>query len=141
MGYRISVNGEQVWESEGEAMLVDQVKMNNARGEITVVGSHNGDEYLDITVNVRSWEAPDTYLDMIEEKKMQERRAQFEPAPDTSREGYVAADPETGQPVGDPVRATPENEDLSTVPTTETEPTVPTSENLPAETAPGEVSF
>lgn len=97
--YVIRVNGKEVWRSKGQAMLVNSVKMSNARGEVTVIGSSNQDKYLDITVSERSFDDPDTYLDMIEEKKLQERRKQFEPAPDTSREGYVEADPETGQPV------------------------------------------
>lgn len=99
MGYEVRVNGEKVWESEGDVLLVDSVKINNARGEVTVVGSHNQDAYLDIFVNVRDTVGPPTYLDMIEDQKMQERRDALEPKPDKTREGYVEADPETGQPI------------------------------------------
>lgn len=97
--YVIRVNGKEVWRSEGRAMLVDKVTFNNSRGEVTVIGSANQDKYLDIVVNERSFDDPATYLDMIEDEKMQERRKRFEPAPDTSREGYVKADPETGAPM------------------------------------------
>lgn len=97
--YVIRINGKEVWRSKGKALLVDKVTMNNARGEITVVGSHNDDKYLDINVNERSYDDPATYLDMIDAEKAQERRDRLEPAPDKTREGYVEADPETGQPI------------------------------------------
>jgi hypothetical protein len=77
-GYVIRVNNEVVWSSNSEAMLVDEVRIFNARGEVTKIGSHNGDEYLDIQVHVRSYDAPDTYLDMIESHKAQERRDKYE---------------------------------------------------------------
>lgn len=128
--YVIRVNGEEVWRSNGKAMLVDKVTMNNARGEVTVVGSSNSDKYLDILVNERSYEAPATYLDMIEEAKMEERRSSLEPKPDKTREGYVEADPETGQPIEstrvpmkDEATKVPENEEPTTAPTSESEPT------------------
>lgn len=128
MGYEIRVNGDKVWESEGDVILVDSVKINNARGEVTVVGSHNQDAYLDITVNVRDTVGPPTYLDMIEDQKMQERRDALEPEPDETREGYVKADPETGVPMEetrvpmkDEATNVPEDEDMTTVPTSETE--------------------
>lgn len=95
----ISVNGEEVWRSEGAAMLVDKVTINNARGEVTVVGSANQDTYLEITVNERSENMPVTYLDIEEANKAQERRDKYEPEPDKTREGYVEADPETGEPM------------------------------------------
>jgi hypothetical protein len=97
--YIITVNGKEVWRTEGEAMLVDKVTVSNNRGEVTAIGSANGDTYLAIEVNERSYDAPETYLDMIEVRKRRERQSQFEPENDTSREGYVEADPETGEPV------------------------------------------
>jgi hypothetical protein len=127
--YVIRVNGREVWRSNGRAMLVDSVKINNARGEVTVIGSSNQDKYLDITVSERSFDQPATYLDMIEDEKMQERRSKFEPEPDKTREGYVEADPETGEPVEDtrvPMKnettSVPENETPTTAPTSDTEP-------------------
>lgn len=99
--YTIAINGQKVWESKGESMLVDRVVIRNARGEVTVIGSSMGDTYLEIEVNERSYDAPETYLDMIENRQANERRERFEP--DTSDrvndEAYVAADPETGKPV------------------------------------------
>ncbi len=97
--YVITINGEEVWRSEGHAMLVDRVVVRNARGEVTVIGSANQDMYLEIEVNERSYNAPETYLDMTEKRIADERREKFEPELDNSREGYVEADPETGQPV------------------------------------------
>jgi hypothetical protein len=97
----ICVNGEEVWRSKGKAMLVDKVVVGSARGEITAIGSSPTDKYLDIQVNERSYESPETYLDMTEARLADERRERNEP--DTSDrvndEGYVAADPETGKPV------------------------------------------
>lgn len=100
--YVITVNGEEVWRSEGHAMLVDRVVIRNARGEVTVIGSANQDKYLEIDINERSYDAPETYLDMTEKRLADERRERFEPDTSgrTSDEEYVEADPETGLPVG-----------------------------------------
>lgn len=79
MGYKISVNGEDVWESEGDALLVDRVNIVNARGEVVTIGSPGMDSWLKIEVNVRN--APTdagTYLDIIEAEKAQERRDRIE---------------------------------------------------------------
>src|SRR5882762_993957 len=101
MGYKVSVNGEKVWESEGEAYLVDSVKVNNSRGEVTAIGSSNTDDWLDIQVHVRASDAPSSYLDIMDEKKREARQSEFEPKLDDTREGYVKADPETGEPMED----------------------------------------
>lgn len=144
--YVIRVNGKEVWRSAGEAMLVDGVKINNARGEVTVVGSPTTDKYLDIVVSERSYDNPVTFLDMIEDKTMQDRRAKFEPKPDKTREGYVEADPETGQPVEDtrvPMKdeatSVPENETPTTAPTSESEPS-PAPAAMAAETPPADTT-
>lgn len=109
----INVDGEEVWSSVGDAMLVDQIRISNARGEVTVIGSHNQDEYLNIDVHERSYEAPETYLDMIESEKLQERRERFEP-PSGER-------PKNDAPQED--GAVPEDEDLTIAPTSESEST------------------
>ena len=81
MGYKITVNGEEVWESEGEAILVDQVRVNNSRGEVVAIGSPGLDAWLEINVNVRdSADAAGSYLDLIEANKAQERREAIESA-------------------------------------------------------------
>lgn len=98
--FKIKVNGEVVWESEGDAMLVDRVNVYRAAGEVTAIGSPGTDQWLSIEVNERSYDAPETYLDMIETRQANERREQFEPGiPGSEREGYVEADPETGEPM------------------------------------------
>ncbi len=97
--YIITVNGKEVWRTEGEAMLVDNVTVSSGRGEITAIGSANGDTYLAIEVHERSYDAPETYLDMIEARKRRERQGQYDAENDTTREGYVRADPETGEPM------------------------------------------
>jgi hypothetical protein len=128
--YVIRVNGNEVWRSKGKAMLVDRVSVSNSRGEVTVIGSATSDKYLDIAVSERSFDNPATYLDMIEDTKLMERRKQFEPEPDTSREGYVKADPETGEPMED--TRVPMKDEATSVPENETPTEAPTSESEPS---------
>jgi hypothetical protein len=98
MGYKISVNGEQVWESESEAMAVDKVSIHNSRGEVAVVGSSTNDSWLKIEVNERGI-GLETYLDVNDAETLKARQEKYDAKPDKSREGYVEADPETGLPV------------------------------------------
>lgn len=122
--FKIFVNDELVWESEGNAMLVDRVSVYRAAGEATAIGSPGTDQWLRIQVNERSYDAPETYLDIIEDRQRRERREQFEPGTSGSeREGYVQADPETGQPMGQDDNNEDENNNNNEVasPTTQEE--------------------
>lgn len=95
----INDDDEPIWESEVEANVVDQVTLTGVRGEITVVGSPGTDTWLRIRVNERA--QYNTYLDMVEDEKAQERRDRFEK--DSEGDGeHVEADPETGRPKGGP---------------------------------------
>jgi len=73
MGYVIEVNGEKVWESEGDAMLVDRISVSTSRGEIASIGSANDNDLLQINVNVRDGVLTSD-LDIVEARKAQERR-------------------------------------------------------------------
>lgn len=110
--FKIFVNGEVVWESEGNAMLVDRVSVYRAAGEATAIGSPGTDEWLKIEVNERSYDAPETYLDIIEDRQRRERRERFEPESSAEREGYVEADPETGEPMNQEEDKDNEEEDV-----------------------------
>ena len=96
MGFKISVNDEEVWESDGDANLVDRVSVTNARGEVTSIGSPGQDTWLKINVNIRN--APSdagTYLDIVEEDKAQERRERIEgDSADAVAEGRAQMDAE-----------------------------------------------
>jgi len=77
--FQIFMNDDEdpVWESELEATEVDQIKVNNARGEVTVIGSPGSDTWIRLEVHERA--QVESYLDQIEAKKAQERRDLYEP--------------------------------------------------------------
>ena|SRR5260221_14186557 len=70
MGFKVLVNDEQVWESEGDPILVDKVSVVNGRGEVASVGSHGQDTWIGLNVNIRSADAE--YLDLADWRKSQE---------------------------------------------------------------------
>lgn len=99
MGYKIFVNDKEVWESDGEAILVDRVSIRNHRGEVTTIGSPQLDEWMKIEVNSRNSPSDaNTYLDIIEADKAQERREAIEGASaDAVAEGRAAMEEEARQ--------------------------------------------
>lgn len=105
MGYKISVNGEKVWESKSDHSSVDRVTVTNVRGEVAVIGSATGDEWLAIEVNERPI-GLETYLDTNDLKALQERQVKFDKEPE-DMSAYVEADPETGQPMEKDLVETP----------------------------------
>ena len=115
MGYKITVNDEEVWESEGDPMLVDQVKVINSRGEVVTIGSPGLDAWLKIEVNIRdSADAAGSYLDLIEANKAQERREAIEAADvDRVAEGraQMAEDADRESHEGVPSEASESNQD------------------------------
>lgn len=117
-GIFINDDEEALWESSAEANVVSQVTVTNARGEVTVVGSPGQDTWLRIRVTERP--QVNTYLDLVEDEKVQERRERFEVESDGDGK-HVSADPETGEPM------TGESE-LQTTPLEPTSETGPTSQ-------------
>ena len=118
MGYRILLNDEEdaLWESESDATEVDEVKIVNARGEVTTIGSAPGDGWVRIIVRERA--QVETYYDQIERKKLEERREMYEvKAEGVDTDAYVEADPETGAPVN----ADEETDEDTTEPATQEE--------------------
>lgn len=100
MGFKIFVNdGEDaVWETDADdSVAVDSVAVRTAAGEATTVGFGGTDDWIRIVINERPNNG--TYLDMVEAEKLAERQERYEVKQDTSADGYVAADPETGEPV------------------------------------------
>ena len=98
--YGIFINDDEdaIWESEAEANVVSQVMVTNARGEVTVVGSPGQDTWLRIRITERP--EVNTFLDLVEDEKLQERRERFETeAEGVGTDAHVKADPETGEPM------------------------------------------
>jgi hypothetical protein len=110
MGFELFINDEQdsVWESDGDANVVDRVQILTARGEVFSYGSEAGDEWVRIVINERPV-GLETYLDVVEANRLAERQEKFEIKQDTSADGYVAANPETGAPVQSDTAATEES--------------------------------
>jgi len=93
MGYKISINGEQVWESESDHTAVDKVSISNSRGEVAVVGSSTNDDWLSIEVNERD-SVTSTYLDMADAAALKARQESLEapPAPPAKSTKKAAAE-------------------------------------------------
>jgi hypothetical protein len=107
--YGIFINDDEdaVWESDAEANVVDQVTVTNARGEVTVVGSPGQDTWLRIRVSERP--QVNTYLDLIEQEKLQERRDRFEvEAEGIGTDAHVLAEEEDSELETTPMSPTPE---------------------------------
>lgn len=54
MGFQITVNGEVVWESEGDGMLVSEIQMSGERGDISLYRPTNEEKSVNVQVNVRN---------------------------------------------------------------------------------------
>ena len=114
MGYVITVNDEKVWESEGEAYLVDEVEVIKASGSAATIRTDNLDTWLNIKVNVRDAETS-TYLDIQEQKRAQERREllENEPAPVEETETQPESEPEEEETAPEEEASPEEDEEIT----------------------------
>lgn len=54
MGYKVRVNGEVVWESEGSEHLVNEISVSTPRGEAALIRVPPTEEALDLRIDLRS---------------------------------------------------------------------------------------
>lgn len=119
--FQLFINDEEepAWESEAESGDVDEIKIINARGEVTTVGSDGGDSWIRVEFNERP--EVETYYDQIERRKVEERREMFEvEAEGRNTDAYVAMDEEDSEPepMGKVGVTNPEESELVTTPQT-----------------------
>jgi len=72
MGFRLKVNGEEVWESEFDASTVTNVSVRTAAGEATAVGSPSGHDWVDIVFTTLSPGEELRFHSNAEQQKRQE---------------------------------------------------------------------
>lgn len=90
MGYKIRVNGDVVWESEGDAALITDISVQTPRGEAGHVRVPPNEDVLDLKIAYRSLElAPHDLVEQVKRENpvtdvLHERFGG--PAPDTANQ-------------------------------------------------------
>ena len=101
VAYKIQVNGETVWESEGDAVLVHEVSISTPRGESALVRVPPEENYM--SIEVREMSVDNHPLVLVDEMK---RRAKGDMTSEMASEFGATQD----KHLPDPAPEVPEEE-------------------------------